>query len=153
MKQYRADVIELADFSDEYHVVCPKCGKSIIVRVGTDQLAYAGKVACSRCGFSNSSLDATELKCPPRVALTELGRMAARRLSDPIFGLPLSMKASFQGHTLWAFNFRHLSALQTFVSAKLRNTSTGLGRKLPKWMGEAKNRKALLKAISRMKKV
>ena len=75
---------------------------------------------------------------------------------EPSFGLRLQFQASCRGHTLWAFNPRHLRFLREFVSADVReripNRNATLASRLPAWLKEGKNRRAILKAIASMER-
>jgi len=73
---------------------------------------------------------------------------------DPAFGLPLWLQTRCSGHTLWAYNRRHLSELQGYVAATLRervaNGKWTMFARLPHWVKSAKNRDAVLRCLSRL---
>jgi len=80
--------------------------------------------------------------------------------TDGYFGFDLWLKTSCVGHSLWAFNIKHLEFLESYVSAKLREREEGekfgwhnssLASRLPKWIKSSKNREALLKALNELK--
>jgi hypothetical protein len=76
---------------------------------------------------------------------------------DPFFRLPLWLTAECcGGHTLWAFNERHLDLLEAFVAARLRERGTGPGgltlvARLPTWLKRAKHRGEILRVIRRLR--
>jgi hypothetical protein len=75
---------------------------------------------------------------------------------DPSFGLPLWLKASCCGETLWAYSSKHLDALREYVSAGLRER-TGVRHwsmfaRLPKWIASRNNRDAVLECIERLQR-
>jgi hypothetical protein len=76
---------------------------------------------------------------------------------DPFFRLPLWLKADCcGGHTLWAFNERHLDLLEGYVAAKLRERGLGPGgmtvvARLPTWLKSAKHRGEILRVIGRLR--
>jgi hypothetical protein len=75
---------------------------------------------------------------------------------DPWFQLPLRLRTSACGHSVWAYNERHLDLLRRFVAATHRTRRPTPGRihsltsRLPGWFKVAGNREELLKALSRM---
>ncbi|WP_370944144.1 TFIIB-type zinc ribbon-containing protein [Amycolatopsis sp. cg5] len=76
---------------------------------------------------------------------------------DPYFWRPLWFQADFRGHTLWAFNRTHLSLIEDYVAASIRERGAGpsmmsMVNKLPLWIKTAKNREAVLHTIARMKR-
>ena len=75
--------------------------------------------------------------------------------SDGYFGLDLWLQIRCVGHSLWAFNRRHLDFLEGYVSASLRERerdeygwrNASLGSRLPKRMTSGSNREEVLEAI------
>ena len=125
---------------------------------------------CSNCGHKGlersvqrQSLTSTTRKmitipCPACEEETSLAaHWTFQRLGaaiDPTFGLPLLLRTSCCGETLWAFHGEHLSKLKSYVGATLRERVTmrhwSMFQRLPQWMTAAKNRKAVLQAIARL---
>jgi hypothetical protein len=68
----------------------------------------------------------------------------------------LWLRAEFRGHTVWAFNHRHLHALRSYVVADLRErtprqgAATSMVEKLPGWMTSAKNRDDVVAVLDRL---
>jgi hypothetical protein len=81
-------------------------------------------------------------------------------MCDSYFGLPLWLQAPCCGHVLWAYNRHHLSLIEQYVQADLRELSgepklgwhaNSLTSRLPDWMIVAKHRQAVLNAIAKLK--
>jgi hypothetical protein len=75
-------------------------------------------------------------------------------LVDSCFGLPLWLHTPCAGHTLWAFNARHLAYLKQFLQAELRErrgtANASVISRLPAWMKDAKHRDQVLRAVERL---
>lgn len=125
---------------------------------------------CSNCGFkglrrtirrrslTSTTETRTTIPCPACAEATSLSiRWTFQRLGsaiDPVFGLPLLLRESCCGETLWAFHGDHLSKLKSYIAATLRERVTmkhwSLFQRLPQWMTAAKNRRAVLQTIGRL---
>jgi hypothetical protein len=112
-----------------------------------------------------------DLFAPHRFVCSTCGvtKDCAGNQTSPIFGgepvdlyfqYPLWLQTTCCGHTLWAYNLRHLDLLAAFVSAKLRESrrdekhgwsNQSLYSRLPKWMKSRKNRSTILKTIEKMR--
>ena len=121
---------------------CGGCGRWLERRLGPDQIRK----------------DSLELTCPGCSAISDAKVQWERyrnSSADPFFGLPLWLQTSCCGHVLWAYNLRHLSFLESFISAKLRirtpNRNSTLVSRAPLWLKSAKSRAAALKAIITLK--
>jgi hypothetical protein len=128
---------------DPVIIVCPKCaGKATVVLHGEV------KATCFECGY-NATKSSTD-RC---------FFWGADNPTDSYFGYDLWLRTDCIGHSLWAFNLRHLNLLESYVSATLRERSkdkwgwknSSLVSRLPKWIKAGKNRDALLKAINKLK--
>jgi hypothetical protein len=136
------------DFADEILVVCPECAKQALV-TGRDY-----KLTCGQCGRGKYLREK-----PYGILFSSNARKFAGRYVligapvDPFFHLPLWLRAPCCGHTLWAYNYRHLAFLRSHVEAQLRERAgqpkrnASLGSRLPGWMTTAKNRTKVLKCI------
>lgn len=139
--------LRIYDLGEEFLVECPNCsmrGKVIpsgeLPQKVSDQLFAARKYVCLNC------LHRKEWSGK---------QIAVGGAADWYFGLPLWLRISCCGETLWAYNVRHLDILEGYVSAKLRER-TNKGRnsflsKLPKWTKSAKNRDEILRAIEKLR--
>jgi hypothetical protein len=75
-------------------------------------------------------------------------------LVDQCFGLPLWLQTPCAGHTLWAFNARHLAYLKGFLQAEVRErrgtANASVISRLPAWMKSAKHRDETVRAVQRL---
>lgn len=138
---------KIYDLSDEFLVVCPKCsGRGVVTPVASDkskisdQLFLPRRFVCMNC-MHRADWAGKQI---------QIGAA-----TDWYFKFPLWLKVPCCGETLWAYNSIHLETLEKYVSATLRER-TKKGRnsflsKLPKWIGLAKNRDEILRAIDKMK--
>src|SRR5205807_7568551 len=111
----------LATYSDLIHVVCPGCGgqATVVPRPGLPALRYHSelqfrprRLTCPGCGTSRDWV-------AQRRGSSLVG-VAIGGPNDPFFDLPLWLQTPCCGHLLWAFNDRHLDALEAYVGASLR---------------------------------
>ncbi|MEO8533582.1 MAG: hypothetical protein ABI441_07525 [Flavobacterium sp.] len=79
-------------------------------------------------------------------------------ITDEWYNFPLWFQKEVSGNVFWAYNQEHISYLEKYIKASLRernskiNFSTSLVTRLPKFVKEAKNREKLLKIIEKWKK-
>jgi hypothetical protein len=77
-------------------------------------------------------------------------------LVDNCFGLPLWLQTPCAGHTLRAFDARHLAYLKAFLQAELRErrgtANASVISRLPTWIKDAKHRDAALHAVQRLER-
>ena len=131
---------------DPVIIVCPQCaGKATVVPDGEKQV----KATCFACGF-NATKPSRERSF----------HWYDENPTDSYFGYDLWLRTDCIGHSLWAFNLKHLNFLESYVSAALRVRTkisdwgwqySSLASRLPKWIKAGKNRDALLKAINELK--
>lgn len=73
---------------------------------------------------------------------------------DPFFGYPLLLQVTVAGQNLWAYNERHLTHLQTYIGAEIRERSIhgkwSMVARLPTWMKLAKNRPKVLGGLKKL---
>ncbi len=150
--------VTIYDFVDEFLVVCPACSGRAAVRAETE--SKPPRLTCPGCGRSQD-WKATAygvLFSRPASGWPE-GQFAIGDAADAYFHLPLWLQAPCVGHTLWAFNERHLAFLRDFVGATDRSVpqrlaseplNTLLASRLPRWIQVGKNRRVILKALSKL---
>lgn len=147
----------LYSFTNEFLVVCPFCGKQALVKKGNQAPPLDTKLTCVACGY-NKTLSET----PPEKIMVGRRLVLARSYMygtfiDPYFKLPLWLISPCRGELLWAYNYEHLTFLENFIAAKLRernfgyNANSSMGSRLPKWMTSEKNRVHVIKAIRALK--
>ncbi|MBS2213660.1 hypothetical protein KEM09_19785 [Carboxylicivirga mesophila] len=152
-------------------IKCPNCMYSQIGRTECYQVDL--KCYCSNCASEisiqipnvNAPKDKIAVKCDtcgetqsytPRNIRLELIYEYNGHPTEPYFQLPLWLVESVKGHSLWAYNYNHLSYLKDYVSADLREKNGRqywtMVEKLPDWIKSAKNREAVMKGIEKLEK-
>ena len=146
-ERFRDTGVHLTEFLDELLVECPRCSRRAVVRQfggGKPGMFAPRRVVCGGCGYLKE---------------TDGRRVGARGGRDWYFDLPLWLQASCCGELLWAFNARHLTYLEAYICADLREKQRpspghwnhhSLVTRMPRWMKLAHNREPLLKAIARL---
>lgn len=76
---------------------------------------------------------------------------------DPIFGLPLFLRINCRFGMIWVFDATHLSEMQAFITAKLRERTKLAGNgsmisRLPAWIKDSKNREMISKKLAQLQK-
>ncbi len=128
-------------------VRCPRCDQCASV-IPAERVADAHarpRVVCPHCGYVNDGSN----------IITAIRMSDAR---DPSYQLPLWLQARCCGETLWAYNERHLDFLESYVTAKLRETApdntvrnSTLASRLPAWIKSAKNREEIARCVERLR--
>jgi hypothetical protein len=146
----------LVELADEVLVVCPACSnrasitvwppRGAVVDAGDERLIGVmfrpRRLVCSVCSrhedWTGSSVSVGDD-------------------ADPWFRYPLWLRTSVRGHTLWAWNDRHLDLVADVVAARQRkrpktaSPTTTLANALPKWMKAGDSRDVVLAGISRLR--
>ncbi len=146
------------DFVDEFLVVCPACSGRALVTASVGR--RPPRLTCPGCGRAQDWKASAYgvLFSRPASGWPE-GQFALGDAADAYFHLPLWLQSPCLGHTLWAFNERHLAFLREYVAATDRRVvrrrseeplNTLLASRLPRWIQLAKNRRVLLHAISKL---
>jgi len=135
----------LKDYQTEVWVMCPNCAKKAIAKV--DYELKKATLFCESCGFNKQiSIEVNVL------GINGNWNIAAHSY----FGAELWLQHPFKNDVFVAFNADHLTYLEQYITADLREhkerTGFTLLERLPKFYHEAKNRKALLAIIQKLKK-
>ena len=143
--------LPLEAYLDEVLVDCPRCGGTArIVPVDAGAWPERGdwrrdrRLTCAGCALVRKWPGPDGV----RTALTGTD-------VDPWFRLPLRLRAPACGHTVWAYNERHLELLRRFVAARHRAREAtptrihSVASRLPEWFKLAGNRTELLRALTR----
>jgi len=142
--RYRDGGSGLAEWAEpEVVVACPRCGARAVVRRADPEVGDGGprRLTCPACGLAKDR---------------DAGTTSWGAAVDPWFGERLWLQAELRGHTVWAFNARHLDALRSYVAAGLRERTPQHGaamsmlEKLPGWMTSAKNRDEVVATLDRL---
>jgi len=129
---------EVRHLADEILVKCPNCRH------------------CARAGRPVWSEKDRIFRVP--MSCLQCGRQHEFVLNNCHYwnALPLWLTTSCCGELLWAFNSRHVAALQDFVAAGLRENKLGhrtnrhLFMSLPRWITSKKNRPDVLRGLKRL---
>ncbi|RAY16859.1 TFIIB-type zinc ribbon-containing protein [Actinomadura craniellae] len=137
--------------ADPIHVVCPACAGHAEVVPWLDgepphpySAHWPRRLVCRACGHARNWRE------------TKKASSCWGGEVDPYFRQPLWLCADCcGGHTLWAFNERHLDILENYVSARLRERGEYVGMtmlaRLPAWLKSAKHRTEILRTIGRLR--
>jgi len=146
---YSKKGFQLFAFSNIQKIVCVNCNK--IFDLETKDLTKTVKKAhckCPDCKHQNQA--------EVEFDLYTTGGMYNQETRDQYFGYDFWYKTNFKNNCFWAFNLEHLNEIQEYVLAEVRKRHLGkyqsMVEKLPKWIGNKKNRDDLLKIISKLKK-
>jgi hypothetical protein len=156
-KIFRDRQITVHDFAMDVLIVCPRCARPARVFATDDTESFyrarQWRTVCPSCGHHQDKTS----NC--RTIYT--GRRGG--VADPVFGLPLWLqKSCCSGKLLWACNLEHLSFVESFVAATIRERSDAVRAgdgyrrmsmvaKLPSWLKSAKHRDEILKVMLQLK--
>lgn len=152
------------------HFDCQHCHHQMDVRTDHWQSEWFGygRQPCQKCGFQwvsvarqypDRKMETGQVSCSNCQAINEI-KLSYRPASpshhdvDPYFGLSLALCEPTRSGSIWAYNAHHLSHLEQYIRATLREGTTVSGSyfsRLPAWVKSAKNRAMVLKAIERLK--
>jgi hypothetical protein len=153
--RYALPDARIDDFSDEFLVVCPRCGQQALVRDRGREATPRVTLTCGACGCSRGWSSDGSVHHGSRAARTGAGDA-----SDRYFHASLWLQLPCCGQTLWANNLRHLAFIEDFVQATLRENVKGedgwsnqsLRNRLPQWIKDANNRDEILKCVARLRR-
>ena len=153
--RFRDDRSTSWSFIDEVIVVCPRCSRMAkVVRPPGDTTPYyqvfgPRRLVCSSCGYTRDHPGVRVVSSP------------GRRLpvGDPFFGVPLWLQLPTRHGVLWAYNLRHLTFIERFVAAHIRERASfydtrqkmTMIAKLPAWLKHRGNREENLRTIARIR--
>lgn len=165
----------LACFDHEL-VHCPRCDGMAVRR--------AGRVTCGSCAYSDGLKRKPKVKpveTPQTVMCAEChryvgtyrGDLRLQRLRCRGCGwtkepaarppwvapkrhrwAPLWLETDFRGESLWAVNEQHLSFMEAYVAAGVRETgsfNSTIASRLPAWIKSGKNREDVLRALAKLR--
>lgn len=136
-------------------VECPRCQncathKPIDSIPGKLDLFAPRRLVCPHCGYVRDWCE---------TVLEQNWRESPAR--DDYFNEILWIRGTFGANEIWAYNWRHLHLIESFIAAKhrqhVRDPERGWANKsfvnrLPRWITSAKNRTDVLKTIERIKR-
>ena len=153
--RHRAERTRLEHFTDEVLVVCPACERCAVVRMrplaepkstGPFLADEEATLTCTSCGYSARRAATVRLLNGP---------------GDVVFDRPVWLQAACTGHTLWAYSERHLTAIEEYVRAGLRErrrdeeggwSNASWTSRMPGWISSAKNRDQVRQCIARIRR-
>jgi len=147
-KRFRDNQERLHLFADEFLVVCPRCQKCARVTPlkPHDHLAFGPhRLLCPACAYSKDIKGRGYSESPDQ---------------DWFFGCPLWLSVECAGGRIGAYNYRHLSWLEQYIRATLRErrpdpkwgwSSRSAVNRLPGWIKSAKNRRVILHGIAKIR--
>ena len=140
INRFKDENLQLTDFFHEVWVVCPACEKKAIATTNSE--THTARLFCVNCGYNKE-------------VTTRIGKNGyVTTAANLFFETDLWLSAPFKNDLFWAYNAAHLSYLERYISANLREhndrTHFTLLEKLPKFYHEAKNREGLLKIIEKL---
>ena len=142
--RFQDEQYTLSDFQKEVLIHCPRCAKQAIARVDYD--LQKATLRCTACAYHKDVC--TEAKINGSKANVILPAQA-------YFKASLWLQAPFREEEVWAYNYAHLTYLERYVAAELREHkdrhSFTLLEKLPRFYHLAKNRTALLQVFKKLK--
>lgn len=153
--RFRDPMVRLWRFGDEILVRCPSCAGPASTRPDPTvddpgEACLHRRLTCAGCGHTAS------WSAPRHGNARLMPRLSGP--DDPYFRLPLWLRADFRGHVLWAYNARHLTLLEQYLAAGLRERGPGSSccemsmlEQLPAWMKAAKHRDDLLRTVQRLR--
>jgi len=159
-KQFKNQHRMLESFGYEFLVSCPNCNrKAKVISLGEHSPYITGRTIrflCLHCGMNkeispkNNGFNQSVIYYGNK---WNEGYINIGGAFDWYFGYPLYLQIPCCGHTLWAYNLEHLEYLKDYVEAELRENGPyylSVESRLPLWIKAAKNRDAVLKAISKL---
>jgi hypothetical protein len=146
----------LDEMLDEILVVCPRCHACARITptapAPTQDPMRPGlfaprRLVCVHCGYTREWAEKRIRRSGNSTPVV-----------DDFFDEPLWLQEPFDGKVLWAYNLRHLSLIEAYVAADLREhrrdpvwKNRSLINRLPRWISSAKNRERVLKALEKLR--
>jgi hypothetical protein len=138
-------------FAGSCLVRCPSCARCATVRGpgGRFELGKRWRLTCGSCGLAK---------------VREFSSGKSGEAADPVFGCALWLQTGCGGQTLWAFGPGHLTHIEAFVRAELREClrldhlpgcrcNGSLASRYPRWMILRTNRQRVLRACGRLRRL
>jgi hypothetical protein len=144
--RFRDEKTWIESFQPAILIECPHCSKCVTLSCKQVSGTFEYTYACLGCGSSDKHVDPSSL-------------FSSHFSNEKRHRLNLWLQTSCCGDILWALNEEHLTFLEGYVSAKLRErrpsefgwSNHSLFGRLPRWVTSAKNRDEVLRGIRRLK--
>ncbi len=140
----------LNNYLREVHCICPKCGGNSIISAGSEYsmpwVPFNVKFICLNCTYRSTGYESKD-------SMHFVNFNYAEGL-EPYFGYQLRFHINIKGHPLFIFNLKHAEDIVEYVAVEDRpnpeNSKWSMVNRLPKWVKLSKNRKAVLKSLTRL---
>jgi hypothetical protein len=141
MLRFQDPRISVYDFARTFSVRCPRCSRCADVRTAD----ATARFSCVHCGLSRST--------------SSRGYVVRSDAHDWYFDLPLWLQTRCCGDVLWARNLEHLTFLESFVAAQLRERPRDalgaenklMASRLPHFIKRGSNRRRVQASIQRLR--
>jgi hypothetical protein len=142
-ERFRDPGTRIEEYLDQVLVMCPRSRLCAYVLPQGPERPH--RLTCPQCGYvrvwSSHSLCSTT---GPQ---------------DPYFHEPLWLQTGCCTEVLWAYNYRHLSLIEAYVRAEIRERFEGargwqgssVVARLPGWIKAANNRAEVLRCIAKLR--
>lgn len=159
MLKYNAYETSLYDFVENIFVICPVCSNQGLVTAKGIKNKSEIKFICTSCGhnkFYKEDQRFMGYSYGSDSIITSNDMIFGGNI-DPFFKLQLWLQIDTAYGILWAYNYEHLTFLESHIIAGHRyrnnsdNMNRSIGSRLPKWMKSKKNRENILAIISKLK--
>jgi hypothetical protein len=135
----------LVSFGRDLLVNCPRCRRCARLHFADARSPMERAIVCVHCGYSEKN----HVKALPAYSYR----------SDWHRRLDLWLQVPCGVHVLWALNEEHLSFLEGYVSAKIRErrpsefgwSNQSLAGRLPRWLTAAKSRDNVTRGLERLR--
>lgn len=146
--------VYLNKFSDLFLVRCPRCDKQarVMLRDYTTGEEVAEKRDWAHLTFAARRLVYTHCGY---TAEWQSRKVAYLEGEDWYFHRPLWLQTPCCGEALWVFNLAHLSFVEEFVRAGIREAhwNATLASRLPEWMKLSHNREEVVRCIKKLREM
>jgi hypothetical protein len=150
-KRFVDDGRTVGAYADLFLVECPRCGHCTKVQpaakiVRRFHKIQTRRVVCGACAYVK--------EWPKDADATILGYILHNTAFDWYFKLPPWLQTPCCGEVLFAFNAEHLSYIEAFMLADLRDAvhrNWSLASRPPKWIQHRHNRDDVLAGIERLR--
>lgn len=140
----------LNNYLREVHCECPKCGESSIIsaesKYSMPWRPYNVLLSCKNCMHRQNWNEEKDY--------TYFVNFNYSDGIEPYFGYQLTNHISIKGNPLSIFSPKHALDIAEYIEAEDRphpeNSKWSMVNRLPKWVKLAKNRKVVLKALSKI---
>ncbi|WP_028778201.1 hypothetical protein [Shimazuella kribbensis] len=160
-KQFANQHRTLESFGYEFLVICPNCQKqaTVLSKEAFPFIQNSNKrFVCTHCGLTRDLIPKKNQAKQNIIVYQRTFREGMICIGGPFdwyYGYPLALQNPCCGKTLWAYNKEHLLYVKSYVEAEIRDNYSyylSVESMLPNWIKSAKNRKTIVKAITKLER-